>query len=43
LVAFPSGRHDDQVDTSAGSFNKLALVNKTVVSSRVVTAEGLYK
>lgn len=26
LTAFDSGEHDDQVDTSAGAFNKLALV-----------------
>ena len=29
--AFPDGRYDDQVDASAGAFNKLALEGRTVI------------
>jgi predicted phage terminase large subunit-like protein len=25
LMSFPNGKHDDQVDSSSGAFNKLAL------------------
>jgi predicted phage terminase large subunit-like protein len=42
ITAFPSGRHDDQVDTSSGAFNRLAETSRRAVgSSRVVQVVGL--
>jgi len=43
LAAFPNGEHDDQVDTSSGAFNKLALGRPArIAGANVIHADGLF-